>query len=174
MSENKDELAIVEFKSTHKQRLVKAQFHDNINALTDISELTPTQIAAMTNCPSVVDWFKDGKFVQWFLNKDSEKQVIKSMAVPALKTVYKILSTSPVDGNGNISPGILSAQLKAAELMLRLGGFEPPKNIQQLNLNGSVKDMTDEEIDKELKKRGYGKGSQKPVKVLDIQGEDND
>jgi len=137
---------------TKKQRLIKATFYRKAKdnpLVADISAPTNDEIALLTGCDDVHNWMKDIEFSNWFLEQDSNKSLIASGCQLAIEKLIYILGLEGEDSVGPKCETTSAAQVKAAETILRLGGFEPPKMPVKITSGDKELDDMDE---KEMKK----------------------
>ena len=83
-----------------------------------------------------------------FLDQDSNKSLIASGCELAIEKLIYILELEGPDEVGPKMETTSAAQVKAAENMLRLGGFEPPKTVaKERFMDKDVEDMSPAQIE---------------------------
>lgn len=119
-------------KPTKAQRLAKSKFWQraaNNPLVPDLDNPRIFDVERLCGNKSVRTWFDDSEFKDWFLDQDSNKSLIASGCELAIEKLIYILELEGPDQVGPKMETTSAAQVKAAENMLRLGGFEPPKSV---------------------------------------------
>ena len=138
-------------KPTKVQRMAKSKFWQraaNNPLIPDLDNPRIFDVARLCGNKSVQAWFDDSEFKDWFLDQDSNKSLIASGCELAIEKLIYILE---LEGPLEVGPKMettSAAQVKAAENMLRLGGFEPPKTVaKERFMDKEVEEMTPAQLE---------------------------
>ena len=138
-------------KPSKAQRLAKSKFWQraaNNPLIADLDNPKLFEVERLSGTKSVRGWFEDKEFKDWFLDQDSNKSLIASGCELAIEKLIYILE---LEGPLEVGPKMettSAAQVKAAENMLRLGGFEPPKTVSKERfMDKDVEEMTPAQLE---------------------------
>lgn len=138
-------------KPTKSQRLAKSKFWQraaNNPLIPDLDNPRIFDVERLSGTKSIRTWFEDSEFKDWFLDQDSNKSLIASGCELAIEKLIYILELEGPDEVGPKMETTSAAQVKAAENMLRLGGFEPPKTVaKERYMDKEVEDMTPAQLE---------------------------
>ncbi len=135
---------------TKEHRLVKATYYRKAKGnplVEDPANPSTADIELLTGCTKIELWMQDQEFSNWFLEEDSNKSLIASGCQLAIEKLMHILSLEGEDQVGPKCETTSAAQVKAAETLLRLGGFEPPKAVASKEFaDKDVNDMDEKQL----------------------------
>ena len=89
------------FEPSSVQQKAKARFWSRFQSgpLANPSMVSLTEALATTNIPQLKKWWDDKQFVEWFLNKDEERERIKFLFNKGLDTMENILDNPEANAN---------------------------------------------------------------------------
>jgi hypothetical protein len=151
---NKGDLEFITFKPNREQSNVKAQFWMMVreSPVLDPSSMSVGAICSLVGGSKLSNWLQDAAFRNWFFNQNLAKVKIHAAAEIAIDALIDVAS--------NDNDLLAGARVKAAEAILRLGGFEPPKQQKVEILDKDISKMTEDELNdyiaRSTKRLGFG------------------
>lgn len=144
------------FIPSQKQSEAKARLHNKANKnpmLGDLESLPVQKLERMAGVRSLDSWMKQEGFRAWFLNSESNRELLESGVETGLREVLRILEM-PCDGEkGSPKP---SDKLNAAKLFLEYAGYAPKKQATVEYKDKEIAEMDAETLDKEILKLHKG------------------
>lgn len=140
------------FRPTKRQALAKATYHRRVAnnpLISDIASPSKAHIEKYSGVRDCSAWVAQDGFLEWFLNKESGKDLLESGVEAAIQEVLLILD-APSDGEkGSPKP---SDKINAAKLLLEYAGYAPTKKAEVDVKERKVQEMSEEELNKMLSK----------------------
>tara|TARA_R100001463_G_scaffold132763_1_gene193670 strand:- start:381 stop:851 length:471 start_codon:yes stop_codon:yes gene_type:complete len=100
------------FTPTPDQRLVKAQFHTALANGPSPGKITAALAVQLTDQTVVEKWWKDPKFVRWFIDSNSFDVMAEALSNAALGVISDIMFNAAKD----------SDRLNASKLLIEIAG----------------------------------------------------
>lgn len=144
-----------------KQREHKAKFWQRIknNPLYNLNTISNAEIAELAGDSDLKVQLANPKFKDWFMDQDSNKSLLESGAETAIQKLIEIVSYGAADmGNGKLVKA--GEQIKAAEIILKMAGYEPVKHKQIAYSDKDINEMDERQLEEFIKSRNA------PVKSL--------
>jgi len=138
---NEADMSVLKFEPKDDMMLAKSRFWMSIkdNPMLDPENLTISDICRMSGTNSVKSWLSKPEFRGWFFNQNLAKQKIQAAAELAVDALIGIVTQCP-------EPKTMSAQVKAATILLEYGGYAPPKNKVVVYRDKEIGEMGEEEL----------------------------
>ena len=111
----------VKWSPNDRQRFIKAKFWSRIkdNPTLDPAAMSINGISDLCGSSAVEKWLGEPPFRAWFFDSDTVPHLIQAGAELAMRTLVDVMNT---DGEK-----VANARVKAAEVVLRYAGYEPPR-----------------------------------------------
>jgi hypothetical protein len=134
------------FEPNQAQKMAKVKFWEEIkeNAALKPEIMSVDQISDTAGAQRVKTWLKDPRFVAWFFNKNTVAHKIMAATEAAIDTLVKAMD--------NEDPKAQAARVKAAEIVLKFGGYEPAKRIETEFLDSDVNKMDETQLREFIKR----------------------
>lgn len=141
-------------RTTKEQRQSKARFWTRIknNPLYNLKTVTNADIADLAGDSDLKVQLANPGFRDWFMDEDANKSLLESGAETAIKKLIEIVSYGSADmGNGKLVKA--GEQLKAAEIILKMAGYEPIKHRKVEFSDKDINDMDERQLEEFIKSR---------------------
>lgn len=165
---NKEDLEFIKFEPTQTQQIAKARFWETMknSPVLEPKDISIDHIIELTGFSALRNWARKPEFRAWFFNVNSAKHKIQAAAEGAVDALVEVMNKTDAK--------TASARVKAAEIVLRLGGYEPPK-VRKIEVSDKdIQNMDAEQlqsyIDNTMKRLGYTRKLLDGKKVLDKEG----
>lgn len=135
-----------EFRPSRMQQLIKARVQSALNdrvGLVDADSVTLEELEAWSGSRQLRKWMEDPTFATWLLDRDVFKHQVQAVQESALETLRILMLDEDTATKDRI---------KAAELLLNLGGAFPSRTQRVVFADAEVGKMSDQELDRELAK----------------------
>jgi hypothetical protein len=132
----------------------KAKLHFEVKnnpMLLNVESLSESQVCqhAGVSHTTYKRWKENNEhFYAWFINKDSNVQLLESGVHSALQAAINILEDEEVGQKGGPK---YSDQIAAAKLVLEYAGYAPVKKTQNTTKAGGLEDLSEDELDSIIK-----------------------
>ena len=140
--------------ATKKQSEYKAKFWQRIknNPLYNLNTVTNADIAELAGDSDLKVQLTNPKFKDWFMDQASNKSLLESGAETAISKLIEIVSYGAADmGNGKIVKA--GEQIKAAEIILKMAGYEPVKHQKVEYSDKDINQMSEAQLADFIKSR---------------------
>lgn len=136
-----------DFKPTKAMRSAKARFWAVVgsNPLKDVASMTTGEMASASKASRLGVWKQNEGFLNWFLNRESTKDLLHAATEEAVLRLWNIVESEP---SKEISA---TAQVNAAKTLLEYAGYAPPKTKVVKYSDEAINQMSEDELKKFVK-----------------------
>jgi hypothetical protein len=140
------------FKPTAAQSKVKAQFHAAISRnplIGDVSTMPTSEMARHSGSKSIQGWKSEDGFTEWFLNPQSNKELLESSVCLGIQSLIDILGQ---ECDGERGSPKAADKINATKVLMSFAGYGPKDQKKDEEEKDSVDDLSAAELDKEIAK----------------------
>lgn len=158
----KDITALAEqviFTPTPRQRKVKAQFWSRFQPgpFVSPSALTINDIQSVVNVAALKEWWADGLFKEWFMNREEAREKLEYLFMKALETAEEILENPEAQA---------SAKVNMIKVIGELANKFPSK-WQEKFADEDINKMSEAQLKAYLEKQGVTVHEEKIIEIED-------
>lgn len=149
------------FSPTAMMERIKAKFWTNFvpGPFNDKDNLSAVDVASVVKSAKINEWWSLPGFVDWFMNRQEEKEKLKYLFNKSLSTLERILDNPEVNAN---------AQVNAIKILAEMNGFLiKGGNLQQKFADDHLNQMTAKELEAMLEKQALDYIKAKGLKLVE-------
>lgn len=149
------------FAPTNNMIKIKSKFWSKYNPgpFSSPDNLTMAQALKVTDSPSLERWWSEPGFVEWFTNREEEREKIKYLLNKALDSLESVLDDPTTNPN---------AKVNATKVLLETAGYLTKKPVEKF-ADDQINKMSEQQLMAFLEQKGV-KITQE--KVVEVDGKD--